>query len=394
MTTLYIRHPARAEGTGAPCQFALVADGGSLVQQGAGALSGLGDLIMGARRVVLLLAASDVTLLHVKAPPLSAARLKAALPGLVEEAILADPADCVLVAAPTDSPDGLRSVAVVQRAWLDVLVKAVRSLGARGVAAIPGQLCLPLQPGSVSAHVGLHELTIRRAQYDGMGLATAADAATVRAFAGDAPLIVLVPQAQLEQFAGMDKASVEADHWNHWIAGAKSTTLDLVPGLGAAGQQPRDWARWRWPVRLALLALAVNLAALNIAWMKDKREVDGVRQAIVQTFKAAYPKDVPLDPPLQMRKNLALARASSGQVGADEFTSLAASLGESLRMLNRRPDITGIEYRDHVLGVKLKADSVDPSMLKQLKPLLAERKLELVEPAPGLWQIRSIGGKS
>ncbi|MGZ8358285.1 MAG: type II secretion system protein GspL, partial [Telluria sp.] len=119
MSTLYIRHPARAQGEHALARFALVADGGKVVQQGEGALRNMTDVVAASRRVVLILAASDVTLLQVKAPPLSSARLKAALPGLVEELVLGDPAECVLVAAPLAAPDGTRSVAVVQREWFE-----------------------------------------------------------------------------------------------------------------------------------------------------------------------------------------------------------------------------------------------------------------------------------
>eukprot|EP01034_Spumella_vulgaris_P040866 gene40866-50565_t len=70
---------AAADGGTAPaCHFALVGDGGNVMQQGASPLGNLADTVASARRVVLLLAAADVTLLHVPVPPLSNARLKAA----------------------------------------------------------------------------------------------------------------------------------------------------------------------------------------------------------------------------------------------------------------------------------------------------------------------------
>jgi general secretion pathway protein L len=128
LTTLFIRYPAKASvdsGAAQTCPFALVGDGGNLLQQGAAPLGNLGDMVASSRRVVLLLAASDTTLLRIKTPPLSAARLKAALPALVEEQVLGDPADCVLAATAADA-EGMRTVAVVQRAWLEVLVKACR----------------------------------------------------------------------------------------------------------------------------------------------------------------------------------------------------------------------------------------------------------------------------
>ncbi|HWJ95068.1 MAG TPA: type II secretion system protein GspL, partial [Telluria sp.] len=112
MTTLYIRHPARAEGEGASCRFALVGDAGGIEQQGEGALRSLTDLVAASRRVVLLLAGADVSLLSVQAPPLAGSRLKAALPALVEEHILGDPLEAVLVPGP-QQPDGTRPIAVV-----------------------------------------------------------------------------------------------------------------------------------------------------------------------------------------------------------------------------------------------------------------------------------------
>src|SRR5674476_1695699 len=106
-------------------------------------LSELSDTVAKSQRVVLLLAASDVTLLRVKVPPLSSARLKATLPNLVEDQLIADPSDCVVVAGGLS--DGLRTVAVVQRAWLDLLAKTLFAIGARALAALPAQLCLPCQ---------------------------------------------------------------------------------------------------------------------------------------------------------------------------------------------------------------------------------------------------------
>ena len=152
----------------------LAGDGGQLQQQGSAALGSLGQLIAGAKQVVLLLAASDVTLLRLKTPPLAGARLRAALPGLVEEPILGDVQDCLLAAGAPDAA-GLRTVAVAQRAWIDVLVKALLAQGARKIALLPSQLCLPLPPGGVAAALqtgaqGI-ELALRQAQPFGIASA-------------------------------------------------------------------------------------------------------------------------------------------------------------------------------------------------------------------------------
>jgi general secretion pathway protein L len=405
LSTLFIRLAPRADGEGALAHYALVAANGSMVEQGERALRGMGALVAGSRRVLLLLAATDVTLLNLKVPPLSAARLKAALPGLVEEHVLGDPADCVLAPAPMAAADGLRAVAVVQRAWFEPLVRSLLAQGARKVVALPAQLCLPLLAGRVSGAIGGADLCLRLGPYQGLGLAfdgTPAQALqSARALAGAAPLTLYVAPAVLDDYQALAQAQasdaepsilIEADHWQHWIAGAAATTLDLVPALGAAGAQARNWQRWRWPLGLAALAVIVNLAGLNIEWLRMKHEGEAVRLSMLQTFKAAYPKEtVILDPQAQMRKNNALAKANAGQAAADEFTSVVAAFGEAARA-GAAPVIASLEYRERALTVKLKPGGADAAQLGAIRTALAARKLNLTEAAPGTWLIRSAGG--
>ena len=404
MTTLYIRLPARADSEGALARFALVADGGSLVQQGEGALRSMGDTVAASRHVVLLLAAADVTLLHVKTPPLSNARLKAALPSLVEEHVLGDPEDCVLVAAPAQTDDGMRTIAVTQRAWLEAIVRALLAQGARTVAAVPAQLCLPLAPGNVSGAIDADGVTVRHGLYQGLGLAVTGTPAmalqTVRALAGDSPLNLYVEPEQLGEYQALvaeagPSIHVEAEHWAHWIAGAKSTTLDLVPGLGSAGAQVRDWKKWRWPLRLALLVVVVNLIGLNVQYMRLKREAQAITLGMTQTFKAAYPKETVIssDPAAQMRLNISRDKARMGQVTPTEFVYLAAAFGEAARALPKPPEVASLSYRDSAMTVKVKPESVDPSATEIMRAALALRKLDLTDSGGGVWVVSSKGGR-
>ena len=386
-------------------RFALVGDNGAIGQQGEGLLRNLGDVVAASRRVVLVLAASDVTLLSVKAPPLAGARLRAALPALVEEYILGDPLDCVLVAGPA-LPDGRRPVAVVQQAWLEPLVRALLSMGARAVVAVPEQLCLPLQAGSVSAAVGNGELVLRQSQYEGLGLALDGSPVvalqTARALAGDAPLVLYVEQEQLGEYQMLlaeagPGVTLESEHWAHWIAGARggngsgAPALDLVPGLGTAGVARRDWQRWRWPIRLALAVLAINIIGLNVEWLGMKREADAVRLQMSQTFRSVYPNELAIDPVAQMRQNIARAKAGSGQVGGDEFTWMAAAFGEAVNGLGAPLAIASMEYRERALTVRVKPESANPGIVDQLRSTLSARHLSLEAPDAATWLIRSTG---
>jgi general secretion pathway protein L len=411
LTTLFIRYPAKASvdsGAAQTCPFALIGDGGNLLLQGASPLGNLGEMVASSRRVVLLLAASDTTLLRLKTPPLSAARLKAALPALVEEQVLGDPADCVLAATAADA-DGMRTVAVVQRAWLEVLVKALQAQGAHSVSAVPSQLCLPFQPGAVSAALTLgdsgYELIMRQSQYEGLGLALPAQPQaalqTLRALAGDQPVTLYLAPAQMQQLEPLVAAlggdaphlTLAEDHWAHWAAAARGAGLDLAPALGASGASARLWQRWRWPVRIAALALLVNVVGINVEWLRLKREAAAVTQSQNQIFKAAYPKELVIyDRLAQMRKNISLAKTAGGEPAADEFTALCAGFGEALNVLPRKDIIATLDYKERALQVKVKPNTVDAAALAQLRAALEGRKLELSETSPGAWQVRPATG--
>jgi general secretion pathway protein L len=259
-----------------------------------------------------------------------------------------------------------------------------------------------LQPGSVTAAIGYGELALRQSQYQGLGLALDGNPAsalqTARALAGDAPLVLFVPPEQLGEYQALAQEAgpgiaLEADDWAHWIAGARGAPLDLAPGLGAAGARQRDWRRWRWPLRLAALALLVNLAGLNFEWIRMRREADTIRQQMVTTFRSAYPREPAIDPVAQMRQNIARARAAGGQLAPDEFTYLAAAFGEAARALPSPPGIASIEYRERALNIKVKPETVDPASANALRAALSSRNMSLQEAAAGVWLVRSTGAK-
>ncbi|OGT16580.1 MAG: general secretion pathway protein GspL [Gallionellales bacterium RIFCSPHIGHO2_02_FULL_57_16] len=443
MSTLYIRLPSKSAADSTArwielaCPFALVSSGGSIEREGVAPLSDLSGAAATAQRVVLLLAASDVTLLRVQVPPLSAAKLRAALPNLVEEQLLADPSGCVVVAGGLSG--GLRTVAVVQRAWLELLAKTLIAFGARRIAALPAQLCLTCQsgqhgqPGGVTAAINEQgadiDVTLRFSEQDGIGLAIAPALShpelsngegreqheasahevirTLCAVAPEAPVTLYVPQAALrayqEAISQIDalnkRINVLADNWPRWIAGARDTALDLMTGLGAGSSPRPNWRAWRWPVGLAAAVLLINAAALNIDWWRMKGEANLLRTTMIQIYKLAYPKDmVILDPVAQMRQKIAIARRDSGLPAPDDFTAISAAFGEAWASVMPGKTVLAIaalEYRERSLFVRFKPNAEAPA--QQMKTALAERGLSLDLGSPDLtpaqsavvWQIRS-----
>jgi general secretion pathway protein L len=414
LSTLYIRLPSKAAADslapGMPlyCQYASASSGGAVEREGVAALSELGELVAKAQRVVLLLAASDVTLLRVKVPPLSAQKLRAALPNLVEDQLMSDPSECVVV--PGDVQDALRAVGVVSREWLELLGRTLLALGARRIAAVPSQLCLPEPEGTVNAAVMEQgediEVAVRLGPQEGMGLSIVPDQRETAAFeviqsltaiVPHSPITLYVPQARVRDYqdsmhivpALEDRITLHADNWPRWIAGAEKTSLDLMTGLGAAAGPSFNWKPWRWPIGLALAALAVNAAGLNIDWLRMKREADALRSSMVQTYRNAFPKDtVIVDPLAQLRQKMAAAQRDSGQLAPDDFVALAAAAGDAIASAASGPSpVAGIEYHDRALTVKLKPGANVPE--DKLRAALAARNLSLSQPNAGTWQIRS-----
>ncbi|MFA7300529.1 MAG: type II secretion system protein GspL, partial [Sideroxydans sp.] len=180
MSYLLLRLPARAIALGdadrdlsrLPCAFALRTRHDATEREGYAPLADLAALIRDTGQLVVLVAAADVTLLHMAMPPLSAARLRAALPNLVEDKLLGDVADCVVVAAPL--VDGLRSVAVMQRAWLAQISQTLRELGAQRISVLSEQVCLIQHDGQVTAAISEYgdncALVLRLSEHDGLGL--------------------------------------------------------------------------------------------------------------------------------------------------------------------------------------------------------------------------------
>lgn len=406
MSTLYIRLPSTAtiaNGTRAAdlhCLFAL-ADGGTVQREGASLLANLAGAIAQAQQVVLILAASDVTLLRVKAPPLSNARLKAALPGLVEDQLIADPIDSVVVGG--NLHEGLRTVAVVQRAWLEEVVRAVVDAGARRITAVPAQLCLPLLDDAITASIVDQEtdidLAMRFSAEEGIGLPVmpeqpatlGADViSAVQTFAGARSVRLYVPLSLESRFRSLDSTQIDVvlDTWAVWIAGASATTLNMMSGLGASAGPAVNWRAWRWPVLLGAALVLINVIALNSDWWKMRAEADALRATMTKIYRAAYPKEtVVVDPIAQMRQKIAAAKRDSGASAPDDFAALAGRFGDAWNSMPSASPIAGLDYRDRMLNVKLKEPAT--ALVEPMTKALAARGLTLKEIAPDNWQVGS-----
>lgn len=346
-------------------------------------------LIRNAQQVIVLIAAADVSVLNLVVPPLPTAKLRVALPNLIEDKLLADVADSVVVCAAKIATDGTRSVAVCNRAYLQGIALALQELGAQRIRILPAQLCLTRAADAIS--VALDEtaagiaLTVRLSEQDGMGITLRWPdevLATLRAIVPVANIHLYLASAAVSRYQTLlarDAAiQVGADDGTRWQANLDAP--DLMSGLHNVSSSRWNWRPWRWPLALAGAVLFINIVALNFDWWQKKREAQNLNTAIKQIYLTAYPNEkVILDPLLQMRQKVAAAQGS-----ADDFSQLMAEFGQAWTSTNPASTIASIEYHDHSLSVHFKSDVT----LAAMQNALATRGLALDATTSRLWQIR------
>ncbi|WP_175779894.1 type II secretion system protein GspL [Burkholderia anthina] len=152
MSTLIVSLPPREPAV--PLQewqwpelpFTLVDKAGHVQRAGRASLT----LLPRANATVLIVAARDVLLLAATVPPLKGPKLRQALPNIVEDQLIQDPAGCHIALDPAALPDGRRVLAVVDRAWFRTICDAFTAAGHRHLSAVPATRCLPAPRAAVA----------------------------------------------------------------------------------------------------------------------------------------------------------------------------------------------------------------------------------------------------
>jgi general secretion pathway protein L len=365
----------------------------SLLAHGTANLSELAQQIRAAQSVVLVLAAADVSVLRLAVPPLSAGKLRAALPNLLEDKLLAEPADTVIAASANQA--GQRTLAVVQRDWLTAWLTTLRDLGAQQIRAVPEQLCVPLANTGVSAQLSSTatgiSLALRSSEFAGLGLIVAnrdAVLPSLRSLIATGALTLYVDAAEVTHYQalGADESELQVL--------AKNPTQYQACALNLAAELPEfsgthwQFKAWRVPLALAAGLLLVNLAALNFTWWQQAREAAQLRSSLRNLYLNAYPKEtVVLDPLLQMRQKIAAAQQAAGQISADDFTALTAEFSSAWTS-NKPADssqIAELNYAERRLTITLKSAVT----IAALRDTLAARELQLKAIDETHWQLES-----
>lgn len=345
MSTLAILIPPRPrtpprEGEAAPAaagelfEHAFSADGRSVATTGRAAASTLPR----ADRVVAVVPDADIAWHRITLPKAPPAKLRAALAGVLEDALLDDEETLHFALAPGAAPGASAWVAVLNRPWLASRLALLEAAGVEVSqvvpAAAPGDAAgghFELEPGAAGPDAAPRLVLVGEGGVCGVStrgsLARAllpSEPSTLRWTATPAAAAAAerwLGQPVAVQTEGERLLAATASPWN-------LRQFDLAPrhrGLRALREGWRLLATPAWrPVRWAALALvAVNLVGLNVAAWRERDALAAKRAQMGALLKAAHPGvQLVYDAPVQMQRENERLRASAGRAGGADLEVL------------------------------------------------------------------------
>lgn len=363
MSTLILQLPARLRHPGAPVAAeAAATDSADPSQLAAAALrERIGDeltyvltpdgitaqrhdacvpaLLPRAAHVVAVVAATDVSWHRITVPKASGARLRAALGGLLEEALLDDVTEAHMALEPQAKAGEQAWVAVCRRDHLASRLQQIEKAGLRVDRVVPA--VWPDDPPSGYFETGeAHPDDPAPVQ---LTWSTREGVASWPIKGGAARAMLPEPLPPSARFFATPAVAAPAERWlggpvtlqteaEHLMQAARSLwdlrQFDLAPssrGLGVLNDYRRRFMGPSWrPVRLGLgVLLAVQLLGLNLWAWERHAELRDKQQAMTGLLRSAHPDvQAVLDAPAQMRRANEALRAAAGRAGDSDLEQL------------------------------------------------------------------------
>lgn len=329
--------------------------------------------------VVLVLPPRAVSWHRVALPKVAAARLRAALDGLLEDRLLADTTELHFALEPDGRSGQTVWVAACHkvwlRGWLQTLEAAARPAGRIAPSLWP--LVASEAPGATSgasrsfaldvpsnihwaynengqiwmASAGLLGVSCTPLRETPLGSGTAADMVVTALMppASDAPgepgefdvwLADPTVAAQAEKALQQRFELVAQPAWllrcaqSDW--NLAQFDLSLSAGARRGQRLKRSFRQWRnapaWrPARWGFAALlGVQLVGLNAAAWHERSTLDAKQQAVSQTLQKTFPQvTLVLDAPVQMQREVARLQQASGALSAGDLETLLAAIDQA-----------------------------------------------------------------
>jgi general secretion pathway protein L len=301
---------------------------------------------------VLVLPAHALSWHPVTLPKVARTRWRMVLEGMLEEQLLADPAEVHLALAPDARPGQPTWACACDRAWLRRLLEALEAGGQPIARIVPAMVPVPDgEPPRHHAFTALGQVWLASAHSDGVALQPLAGAATLTALQAWG----LWPPPPHAVWSAEPAAIAQAEHGLPdvaWLPRPRTETLlasvaspwnlaqfDLRRSASAAPrarwrQRLRAWRHepaWR-PARWGLVTLVAALLGnvATAAWWQA-RDLASRRAAVEAVLRETFPHvSVVLDAPRQMERELQRLRVTSGVAGPHDLETLLAALGRAL----------------------------------------------------------------
>jgi len=380
--------PAAARGTLSPSSvvpfLALRADGSA--NQGAAPIGRLPK----ARTIDLVFDCLDVFSTSVEAPRLNEARLRQALPNLLEERMLADPADCHFASMPSRQPvDEADAGGTDETSWLSVAAidrtTLARTLEAFAQAQLQpraayseiytlppprdGTLCLRIDQGRGVIRTGLDQGCAFDMEDGAPGaLALARHQLGIRRLRVYGPAGAQLPAVAQALGVELEQAQLAID------LAAVGDAVNLLQGsyasgggFGSAGRVLTRLTRqgsWRAPAGWLAVCAAIAIGGLNTYWLKLDAQYRDLRTSMRHTFRDAFPGEPTIiDELAQAARAVEALRARAGRPSVDDFSVLNA---QALQLFASAPVgiVAEIEYADRGYRIRFKPGSIDKAELR------------------------------
>jgi general secretion pathway protein L len=363
------------------------------------------SLLPKASSAELVFDAADVFTTLVDAPKMSEARLRQALPGLIEEQLLSDAADCQLAHALDGLAAGAESQTRVAVAAIDrtILMRALETSADAQLRPRSAYSALytipPPSAEALSVRADRGRATVRTEMHAGFAFdldeqAPAAlslavqrlGVARIHAYGRDSARLLAFARTLgvevIDMGSPIDAPSVEAAV--NLLQGRFAPASRL--GLPVIGALVRSGA-WKPLLAWAAVSLVVFLIGLNAYRWKLEWEARSLRSSMQTAFRSAFPSEAVVEPLAQARRHLRELRARAGQASPDDFSVLNAQAGQ---LLASAPvgALAAVEYRDSALMLKFKpGTAASPGFQNSLRAQAMQQGLDLRFEADGTARI-------
>lgn len=362
MSTLILHLPLALPGPHTEYRYTLSTDGHSA----SGHASARAPLLPAASTTVAVVPVRALSWQRVALPQgvgAQSPRLRAVLEGLLEERLLDEPAHLHFALEPQARAASTVWVAICERAWLRACLQALEAAG-RPVARVVPEFA----PGATPS--GRTELFAQGTPEDAQLVVTGYGAdravavlplsgaalALLGTGASDAdtdpvhaePAVAVLAEQVLARPVQLDTDSTRAlraarSDWDlaqlDLASSGRTRALRKAAGLASALLHAPQWRAARWGLGVLLLA---QLLGLNL-WAWQERQSLAAKQARVRsTLTQTFPQvQVIVDAPVQMERELALLRQSTGALSARDLEPL---LGVSARALPPAWQASALDY--------------------------------------------------